>query len=132
MAPPPRPTAPPELPSVEILREVLEPSLVTLPSSELTLEVVEEEPRPWVPSLEERAPPPLDLEALRRRVALGVRQPEGTELGALLPHGASRSLAARLFALCLALCASAQVSLFQPRPFGPIALRSGPRGPPPL
>ncbi|XP_065508958.1 meiotic recombination protein REC8 homolog [Caloenas nicobarica] len=57
---PRRPPAPPELPSeVEILREALEPSLPGLiPTSEISLELPEEELRPLPPE-EPRPPPPL-------------------------------------------------------------------------
>ncbi|KAM9584569.1 meiotic recombination protein REC8 homolog, partial [Morphnus guianensis] len=53
--PPPPPPAPPELPSeVEVLREALEPSLPALPSSEISLEITEEELRPRLLPPEER------------------------------------------------------------------------------
>ncbi|XP_074874588.1 meiotic recombination protein REC8 homolog [Buteo buteo] len=56
---PPPPAAPPELPSeLEVLREALEPSLPALPSSEISLEITEEELRPRLLPPEERRPPP--------------------------------------------------------------------------
>ncbi|GAB0202257.1 meiotic recombination protein REC8 [Grus japonensis] len=153
--PPPAPPAPPELPSeVEVPREALEPSLPALPPSEVSLEVIEEEARPPLLPPEERRPPPPpappvlpelpevpepelppsavpDVAALRRLVAAAARRPGGTELGVLLPPGTPRSLAGRLFYLCLELCGAGWLRLEQARPYGPITLGPGPRGPPP-
>ncbi|KAM6295997.1 meiotic recombination protein REC8 homolog [Aegotheles albertisi] len=149
------PAAPPELPSeVEVLREVLEPSLPALPSWEVSLEVLEEEPRPRPLPPEERRPPlpppppalpelpegpepelppsPIpDPAALRRLVAAAVRRPEGAVLGSLLPPGTPRRALGRLLWLCLELCAQGLLRLSQPHPFGPITLGPGPRGAPP-
>ncbi|XP_069630000.1 meiotic recombination protein REC8 homolog [Haliaeetus albicilla] len=153
---PPPPPAPPELPSeVEVLREALEPSLPALPSSEISLEITEEELRPRLLPPEERRPPPpppppalpelperpepelppaaaLDTPALRRLVAAEARRVGGTELGALVPPGAPRSLVGRLFYLCLELCGAGWLRLEQAQPYGPIAVGPGPRGPPPM
>ncbi|XP_061334195.1 meiotic recombination protein REC8 homolog [Pezoporus flaviventris] len=149
------PPVPPELPSeVEVLREALEPSLPPLPSSEVSLEVSEEELRPRLLIPEERRPlpplppPPLpelperpepelppsvppNMAALRRLVAAAARQPGGGELAAILPPTASRLLMGRLFYLCLELCGAGWLRLEQTQPFGPIRVGPGPRGAPP-
>ncbi|XP_063997434.1 meiotic recombination protein REC8 homolog [Pogoniulus pusillus] len=78
---PPRPTAPPpELPSeVEVLREALEPSLVPLLSSEVSLETPEEEPRPRLLPPEERRllPPPAPQPCLSSLRGLSLNCPLG-------------------------------------------------------
>ncbi|XP_040510947.1 meiotic recombination protein REC8 homolog isoform X6 [Gallus gallus] len=136
-----RPIAP-EPSEVEELREVPEPSVGLLPSSELTLEVTPEELRPLVTPAEEwRAPPPLPelpeeavlppvgVASMRRAALEGAARPEGAELHGLLPSSAPRKLWARLFRVCLDLCAAGWLRLEQSRPFGPIGIRLGPRGP---
>ncbi|XP_010725094.2 meiotic recombination protein REC8 homolog [Meleagris gallopavo] len=110
--------------------------------AELTLEVTPEELRPLVTPAEEwRAPPPLPelpeevelppvgVAALRRAALEGAGRPEGAELQELLPSSAPRKLWARLFRVCLDLCAAGWLRLEQSRPYGPINLRPGPRGP---
>ncbi|XP_048788638.1 meiotic recombination protein REC8 homolog [Lagopus muta] len=136
-----RPTAP-EPSEVEEPREIPEPSVGLPPSSELTLELTPEELRPLVTPAEElRAPPPLPelpeevelppvgVASLRRLALEGAGRPEGAELGGLLPSSAPRKLWARLFRVCLDLCAAGWLRLEQSRPFGPINIRPGPRGP---
>ncbi|XP_042748005.1 meiotic recombination protein REC8 homolog [Lagopus leucura] len=110
--------------------------------AELTLELTPEELRPLVTPAEElRAPPPLPelpeevelppvgVASLRRLALEGAGRPEGAELGGLLPSSAPRKLWARLFRVCLDLCAAGWLRLEQSRPFGPINIRLGPRGP---
>ncbi|XP_066031137.1 meiotic recombination protein REC8 homolog, partial [Chamaea fasciata] len=128
----PRPPAPPpEMPSeVEVLREALEPSLAP-PTSELSLEPLEEEPS--IPPLP--APPPEVVPEVPEPLALDLRRllldhaqpPEGAELGAILSPDWPRPLVARAFALCLELCAAHWLQLEQPRPYGPIRIRLRPR-----
>ncbi|KAM7033668.1 meiotic recombination protein REC8 homolog isoform 3-T4 [Acridotheres tristis] len=128
----PRPLEPPpELPSeVEVLREALEPSLPP-PSSEISLEPLEEEPSvPPIP-----APPPEALPEIPetpvidlRRLILGHAQaPEGAELATIMAPDWPRPRVARAFALCLDLCASHWLRLEQPRPYGPIRVKLHPQ-----
>ncbi|XP_058709128.1 meiotic recombination protein REC8 homolog [Poecile atricapillus] len=125
------PEPPPEPPSeVEVLREALEPSLPP-PSSELSLEPMEEEPS--IPPLP--APPPEVLPEVPEAPALDLRRlildhaqlPEGAELAAILDPAWPRPLVARAFALCLELCASHWLQLEQPRPYGPIRIKLRPQ-----
>ncbi|XP_059693640.1 meiotic recombination protein REC8 homolog, partial [Haemorhous mexicanus] len=134
--PPARPRPPeeeptPELPSeVEVPREALEPSLAP-PSSEISVEPMEEEPSiPFLP-----APPPEVVPELPEAPAIELRRlildhaqaPEGAEFGDIMAPDWPRPRVAQAFVLCLDLCASHWLKLEQPRPYGPIRIRLRPR-----
>ncbi|KYO37826.1 meiotic recombination REC8-like protein isoform A [Alligator mississippiensis] len=146
----PRAEPPSEL---EVLREVLEPSLPPAVSSEISLETTEEEPaRPsLLPPEERRLPteaeavlpvvpevseltlelPPdkeaLTLATLHRWVGAELERMTYVDFAALVPAGASRAIASRVFSLCLDLCRLQLVHLEQAQPYGPIMLYPGAR-----
>ncbi|XP_035169530.1 meiotic recombination protein REC8 homolog, partial [Oxyura jamaicensis] len=84
-------------------------------------------PLPELPEVPEPELPPPAEAALRRLLLEGAGRPEGAELVELLPPAPPRGLVARLFRVALELCAAGWLRLAQPRPFGPIGLRPGPR-----
>ncbi|XP_065270224.1 meiotic recombination protein REC8 homolog [Emys orbicularis] len=138
---------------LEVAREALEPSIPVMVSSEISLETTEEEvPRPSLVTPEERRlvpepeealpivpelpevslelPPDRDLitlEYIRRLVAAELEQVGETDFRSLVPTTTSRSIASRIFYLCLVLCGLQFLQLDQAEPYGPILLKRGAR-----
>nr|XP_042700855.1 meiotic recombination protein REC8 homolog [Chrysemys picta bellii] len=138
---------------LEVAREALEPSIPVMVSSEISLETTEEEVQrpslvtpeerrlvpepeealPIVPELPEvslELPPDRDLitlEYIRRLVAAELEQVGETDFRSLVPTTTSRSIASRIFYLCLVLCGLQFLQLDQAEPYGPILLKRGAR-----
>ncbi|XP_065422533.1 meiotic recombination protein REC8 homolog isoform X2 [Chrysemys picta bellii] len=111
--------------------EVPRPSLVTPEERRLMPEP--EEALPIVPELPEvslELPPDRDLitlEYIRRLVAAELEQVGETDFRSLVPTTTSRSIASRIFYLCLVLCGLQFLQLDQAEPYGPILLKRGAR-----
>ncbi|XP_032773246.1 meiotic recombination protein REC8 homolog isoform X3 [Rattus rattus] len=147
------------LSEIEVLREAQEPSGPLMLSSELSLEVAEEEKSrtSFIPPeerwawIEERQPEPpalpmlpelpevpmemppgpelLSSEAVLRAVALELQANREPDFSSLVPPLSSRKLASRVFYLLLVLSAQKILLVDQQKPYGRLLIRPGPKFP---
>lgn len=147
------------LSEIEVLREAQEPSGPLMLSSELSLEVAEEEKSrtsfippeerwawieerqpeppalPMLPELPEvpmempPGPEPLSSEAVLRAVALELQANREPDFSSLVPPLSSRKLASRVFYLLLVLSAQKILLVDQQKPYGHLLIRPGPKFP---
>nr|AAS20426.1 meiosis specific sister chromatid cohesion protein [Rattus norvegicus] len=147
------------LSEIEVLREAQEPSGPLMLSSELSLEVAEEEKsrtsfippeERWWAWIEERQPEPpalpmlpelpevpmemppgpeLSSEAVLRAVALELQANREPDFSSLVPPLSSRKLASRVFYLLLVLSAQKILLVDQQKPYGRLLIRLGPKFP---